>query len=37
MSDFINDCTLEGVFHMQNIDDLLVIIEYSPIYDVIRD
>jgi hypothetical protein len=37
MSAFINDYVLKGVFHMQKVYDLLVIIEYSPICDVVQN
>jgi hypothetical protein len=37
VSAFINDCTLESVLHMQEVDDLLIIIKHSPIGDVVWD
>jgi hypothetical protein len=37
VSAFVDDCTLEGVLHMQEVDDLLIIVKHSPIGNVIQD
>jgi hypothetical protein len=34
---FIDNRTSESVFHVQETDDLLIIIEHSPVSDVVWD